>query len=126
MFAFIVPPFKLKVGHLYLISMARGIHQVIGLTSVEVRHYFTKNFLPETMRAYQKNKTIYVKHQLEHLFTPAIKSSTKRGPHYFSLYKQKRMSTYEYNSLRNRIENELRNAKKKYYHKFFQEQKKKR
>ena len=56
--------------------------------------------------------------------TTAIKSFKKRRHHYFSLHKQNRMSKQEYNTFRNRINNEIRYAKKDYYHRLFQNIKK--
>ena len=67
-----------------------------------------------------KKKVISVKDQLKPWITPVIKSSIKRRHHYFSLYKQNRMSKQEYNTFRNRLNNEIRYAKKDYYHRLFQ------
>ena len=66
-----------------------------------------------------KKKVISVKDQLKPWLAPAIKFSIKKRHPYFSLYKQNKMSKHEYNSFRQRINNEIRYAIKDYYHKLF-------
>ena len=71
-----------------------------------------------------KKNVVSVKDQLKPWVTPAIKSSIKKRLHYFSLYKQNRMSKHVYNSFRNRINNDIRYAKKDYCHTLFRNIKK--
>ena len=71
-----------------------------------------------------KNKVTSVKDQLKPLITPANKSSIKRRNQFSSPYKQSRMSKHEYNYFRTRINIEIRNTKKNYYQKLFQNIKK--
>ena len=68
-----------------------------------------------------KKKTISIKDQLKPWISATVKYNIKKRHHYFSLFKQNKMSKREYNYFRNLVNCQIRKSKLDYYRRIFSE-----